>query len=101
MSRVQLFLPSTGASPICRPLQRWRIHSNWLAAVGSARQWLSTVAESDASESSIVNLVDFSDQIDVELSVLFCLVGCSAEPPSVSYRVTANGVSRREEIDSA
>ena len=31
-------------------------------------QWLSTVAESDASESSVVNLVDLSDQMDAELS---------------------------------
>ena len=33
----------------------------------------------------------------VQFSTITCLVGCSAEPPSVSYRVTvtANRVSRR------
>ena len=47
-------------------------YPQWFARFHVARapyiQWLSTVAESDASESSVVYLVDLSDQIDAELS---------------------------------
>ena len=70
MSRVQLFLPSTGSSPISRPLQRWRIHSDSLAAgsatISDSPQWPSRMPVK--VQSSVVNLVDLSDQIDAELS---------------------------------